>query len=435
MKETTATKKNTVSKNQSEYTIKQKLVLLFSSNILSSSIGFLSVFVIARLYSVSVLGVYQLIVSLAGFLSVMSALKYDQAIMLPKVTRDRLILLIISFLISIAFILCYIVMSYFFDLNKLILNQSISHSYDTLIFFTIAASSFFLFARDYALSLNQYKQVSMAKVSQSVCFLVLILILALIDRNNPYLIIAMYVLSSVIATTYIVRSLSNTEITWAVFKKNAFKLVKKYRLLPQYELPWAFANQFFLLMPMLFISRYGSLQQLGLYALATRLIDAPIGIISGSYSNMFVRECAHNAAENKHKENLKLFFLCAKHLLFFTICIIACCLLLLYQPLCNLIFGSQWQGLGLVIILLAVGRLFRSVVSPLTSVFTVYGAQKISTIIGLIVMVVMFVALFSLKSNFYAMLIASSSILAIFYICYGFLVLYVIRRGKVFYAS
>ncbi len=146
----------------------------------------------------------------------------------------------------------------------------------------------------------------------------------------------------------------------------------RFGSLPRYDLAAQLLSQLAIQGPVLLIYLGFGEAAAGVYALAQRLLATPLTFVSSAFSQVFFSEAARIATD-RDKLRALLSQMLAKSALFvvpFTIVSIAC------APWLQMIFGPEWDSIGVVTALLAPVCAAYVLAFIVTSIFVVTGTQS-----------------------------------------------------------
>jgi O-antigen/teichoic acid export membrane protein len=341
----------------------QLLVILFSP-------------VISRIYVAADIGGFQQYMAVLSFLLVISGLRYEMAILIPKDRVEAFHLLILSLLINVLFSLLVL-------LVMLILHFS------GFIFSFIAGMNKFVFFIPFALlgasvyqSLNnmiirekEFRKIGMTKMVQSVGlvggqvivggFLSKTFGLIWGDLLSKFLGIATF--ARVILNKY---RHSLSRLTWSGILSQG----KTYLKFPVYSVPSGLVNVAGLTISTFLLGNYFGLTVLGFYALVDRLFAASTMLIGQSVSQVYMGEFVEKS--NSDPEALLLRF---KNLVrkTFLLTIFPYALAGITSPyIFGWIFGKGWSEAGIYFALLTPMQFVCIIVWPLMQTLNLLERQK-----------------------------------------------------------
>lgn len=146
---------------------------------------------------------------------------------------------------------------------------------------------------------------------------------------------------------------------------------------PKFALPAGVINSASSQLPVIFIASKFGLEASGLYALATRVLGAPIGLMGKAVLDVFKRTASKEFREQGHcrktyRETLLILGLCAL--------VLAIGVIWLAEPAFGWLFGRAWKDAGTIAVWLMPLFALRFMASPLSYVFYIANKQGIELI-------------------------------------------------------
>lgn len=184
---------------------------------------------------------------------------------------------------------------------------------------------------------------------------------------------------------------------------------------PKYSVFEGLANSAGVNLPIILISTSTSGGEAGFFLLAFRLLAAPLNLVGGAISQVYLAE---GSAALKDGLLYSSTVTAVKHLAL--VCILPGLLLMALAPtLTPILFGSEWGRAGEVLALMCPWFFFQLLVSPVSMAVHFIGRQKLGLILqafGLVVRVIPVAAAVILGSDFVTEIFCGFS--AIFYVFY-----------------
>lgn len=333
--------------------------------------------ILTRIYTPEDFGVFALYMSLLSIVAVIATGRYELAVILPKNNKDSINIVAISFLISLGISLFLFIIVFFFntEITKLIGTPEISNW-----LYLIPISVFLVGAYQ---SLNywnnkkkQYKTMAKSKIYQSFSAGGTNLTLGFMDFSKLGLIIGQLV-GQIIAFFILLKSFIRNDMYYVsnINKLKMFVLLKRYKDFPKINMPHAFLNTLSSELPVLLISKFFNSSNTGFYSLANLIIVGPMGIISSSYSQVFLQKISELKNNNLKEEEMVFFKNTIYKLLVFSFPVF-CILFFIMEDVFSIIFGSDWIIAGTYSMILIPMLYFRFTGSIVSSVVLVYNEQK-----------------------------------------------------------
>jgi O-antigen/teichoic acid export membrane protein len=330
----------------------QLLVLLFSP-------------VISRIYSAEDLGVFQQYQAIISFLLVISGLRYEMAILIPKEKSDAITLLCLSILINLTFsvlIFILILVLHLTGYSFSLLAGMIKVVY--FIPFALLGASVYQSLNNMIIREKEFKKIGITKMIQSSGLVGgQVVVGGFIDK--PHGLIWGDLLSKFLGISTFVRTLLEKNkgilsgITWTGIKS----MGHAYRKFPLISVPSGLINVAGLTMSTFLIGNYFGLSILGFYALVDRLFAAPSMLIGQSVSQVYMGDFVDMANSNPEALLKRFKYLIKKiGILAFVPYTLAA---VLAPFIFGWIFGREWNEAGIFFAILAPMQFVSIIVWPL----------------------------------------------------------------------
>jgi O-antigen/teichoic acid export membrane protein len=321
---------------------------LLSSNVLAQIIGFAAYPFITRIYGKEIFGEFNLFFSIVGILTIISTGKYESAIILPKSEKKALALFQLSILINIVL---FIIISCFVFAGKEFINLFFSRKewlnllpLLPLLPFLVLLGGFWQSLNYYFIRQKKYYAISVYNISQSLINSGLKCLLGIKGLVHSGLIWGTFLgqLSAFFLVFF--KSKCSFRQVCRIKKTEIACMAKHYSNFPKYQLPNELINTFAGNLPILLLSVYFEMSEIGLFSLALVVSFRPINILCNSiYQIMFKKMSERlNNKENIRKE---IFLFCKVCM----ISILPCFILLMFisEWIFSVLFGMAWKESGL----------------------------------------------------------------------------------------
>jgi O-antigen/teichoic acid export membrane protein len=329
--------------------------------------------IITRMYSPEEFGEYSLFYSIVSIVGLISSLKYDQAIMLPRLEKDAKSILLLTGLINISIVILLII--------SLSIIQDSLHGYfkyqpfliwliplGVLIFGALQAIKSFS-------SRNQlYSTLSKVRVVNSIS------LVSIQSAGREF-----FNYNSLVFGRLISDFLSTILLYYNNYKKGflstkevsinrMFVNMKKYVFFPRYQSFTVFINSISQNAPILLFTSFYSVEIAGLYALTVRVLQVPVSLVGASTKEVYYQKASKMYANAENIYSLyknttltlaKLFIVPFLIVLFFG------------DTLFELVFGSDWLLSGNFSQILIVWVFFLFINPPSVISFSILSLQKI----------------------------------------------------------
>ena len=329
------------------------VITLLSGTALAQLITFALYPLISRLYSPTDFGVFGLITSVMGIIALIATTRYELAIILPQDDEEAGNVLSLSFIINliisiISLVVIAVLYVFIDDLGKRFQDhQVLLFSIPMLVFFTSSSN----ILQNWLIRKKEYKSLSASKILQSLLNNGIIILLGLFSIGVLGL-FAGLLISLVITVLFLFirfKKVSNRRIL-SVEKNGMAMVAKKYIDFPKANSFQALSESFQSQGIIFFISYYFSMQVVGLYSFALRILMAPLFFFVNSFTQVFYQTASERYANGENLVPLLKKTVSNLALLAFPLMLV----LLLFGPsLFAFVFGEEWRESGVYARLLA----------------------------------------------------------------------------------
>jgi len=351
-----------------------KNILILSSGVLIAQIiGFISMPITTRLYSVEAFGVLAIIVSMVSIFKPIITLQYHMGIVTANSDKQANVL---SALTLIIIIICTIIVGlglFITNLaNPLIFSEVGLWIYAVvpLLFLTAIVQVI----DSYNNRFGQYKLMASVHLQRAISSNAVKIILGYFQAGHWGLVI-----SQLVSVTFGIKKQGQYIVTeFTQIKKTTLKELKeeavKHKAQPLYSLPGLFVTTFsFSILPVFITSMYG-IKEAGFFSVAMTVLGMPLTLISSNVARIFfknadleIKKCG-DFRKTFQSTSLLLSILSFSGftLLWFSI-----------EPLFAILYGEKWITSGTYIKILIPMFAIRLVVSSLMHGFIVSGKQSL----------------------------------------------------------
>lgn len=339
-------------------------------------ISFLMVPVLARLYLPEAFGTLSVFNSIVSILVVISCLRYEFAIQLPKEEQEASNLLFLC--ISIAFVLSIVVAIVVIFLRKqitLFLNVPNLVSILWILPVVVFAGGVFQVFSQWSSRRRDYGQISVAQASKAVATSFSQFGLSIGGYNTS---------SSLVWGVFIgtlAASLGLGSRIWFTDRRSILShfdvqvmksILIRYRKFPIFDIWGALLNALSWQLPVFMLAIFFSETIVGNYGMASRLVYFPMSLIGSSIGQVFFQRASQLQANNQSYKHV------IDGLLERMVALVmypALLMTLLGKPITQLFLGSEWAEAGSYMQILGLWSFFWFISSPLSTVFLVMGKQ------------------------------------------------------------
>jgi O-antigen/teichoic acid export membrane protein len=341
--------------------------ILISGTALAQLIPIILQPVLRRFFTPEIFGAYSVYLSLLGILTILSCLRYELAIILPRADKEAAALFFLSVLLNIIFNLILLLIIAI-GKTRILSYLNLSEKYSTYLFFVPLGNFFYSFynsinywlirkKRFFSISLNKFVrrgfegavQVSfkIAKVSNG---------LILGDLTGHIANICSGIYQGIRAG-----------LSLKYFSLSKIKFVlKKYSEYPKYNIVPAFMSACSYLLPAIMINKFFSAENTGYFDLSKLLLSIPLALIASSISNVLLQRISEKDKSNLSIRNDLV------AILFFVLAIIILeigIILFWAEDMFRIFFGDKWIYSGTISKVLVWAFAFNFLVSSFSSIF------------------------------------------------------------------
>ena len=340
-------------------------VVMMSGAGLSQVIPLIFSPLLTRLFSPDDFGKLAVFMASCSILTIISTGLYELSILRP--TRDILaynlliLIIILCFITSILLIIGFIVINFFF---KNLINEFIQ--IDFLIFIPVGVFFMGTFQglNYWLIRKKQYKIINASKISQSLLMVIVSVILGYFGFVKFGLIIGFISgsITSIIPLCYLVLKrhslISKTQILY---------VAKKYIDYPKLLMPASIMNTSASQAPIFFLTKYFSSVFVGSYSFASRILIAPVGIISVAIGQLYFKNISEVA--NSRTQRLRPTFMKTAMMLSLASFVLFTPFFLFGEEVFQIVFGKDWKIAGSYVEIISIAVFIKFIVSPLSTIF------------------------------------------------------------------
>lgn len=376
----------------------KRVSVLVGGTAIGQLIAILTLPVLTRLYDPDAFSVLAVYVSALSILTVISGMCFEYAIPLPKSDRIAAALfLLASTSVLVLTLLVSLVIILLPDIFNTLTKNKISH---LLWFIPIGVFSVGIYntLQYWSTRHKKFKLIAKTRVTQSLAG-------TCVKLGSGYFLnglTAGLIFGQLIAQgSGVLRlSLSLLKNDWQTLKKIKFKYLKlaliRYDQFPKFTTLEVFANTAGIQIPVLLIAYYAAGPEAGYLMIAMQLLSAPMSMISGAISQVYLAEGADKFHKGSLQEFTKKTILNLVKISFVPLFILA----LLAPFLIPLLLGFEWSRTGALISWMTPWFFMQFITSPVSTVMYITKNQKLAfalQFVGLIIRVgaVFFAALFA----------------------------------------
>ena len=347
---------------------------LLSSNVLAQIIVFAVYPIITRLYAPKIFGEFNLFLCIVGILAFFTTGRYEAAIVLPKQEKKAVALFHLSLLLTLFCFIFFFVIVHFFGKNiAALFHQEQLVSLLPYLPFYLLLWGFWHTLNYYFVRQKRYYNLSVYNITQSSvssgmkCFLGF-------KGCSVFGLVWGQLLGQFFATTVSLisgRSYLKHLKQWD--KQEIIAVAKTYSNFPKFQLPHNLLNAFAGYLPVLLLSFYFEMGNIGLFSLALTIGLTPVNLFGDSVCQVLYKKMSEQI-QNKIAIRHQCFLFCKMCLIF----ILPFFILLAFVPneAFGFLFGEHWAGVGLYLKLLLPGLFLSILVASLSFLPNIFFKQK-----------------------------------------------------------
>ena len=326
--------------------------------------------IITRIYDPYEVGILSIYLAIVSVLTIITSLRFELALMLPKKNEDLEALLALGMIltITISFILTFPL--FFVDFER-----DFHKIFIILFFISLTSSGLYQLFINYLNREGAFKRIAIASVILSITTVLFQIILGFFNFSFFGLILG----SSIGAVISLVMIIYSTKVNFLFLLskksiKNLQYIFLKYKEFPFFSTPAAFLNGFALQSPIFFIGLVFESSIAGLYALSLRVVYLPISLISSAAYQVIFKQISELREKNPKFLNS---YILRKLIGFFTFAIFPLIIFSFFsEEIFALAFGEEWRTSGKYAVYLAWAGLIKFCINPLMAIFNFEGHVK-----------------------------------------------------------
>ena len=349
---------------------------------LVSGSGFVQVFrvvmspILSRLFLPEYFGVLQNFLSISKPLGIISSLRYDRAILLPKERKVAANMLVLSLILSIIFSIVMVGFVWLFGENiASALNSPELAKYLWYAPAFIAAFGIFETLRQWNSRERKYMRLSIAQVVSEVTGEGLMAGFGFAGFTSGSVMIIMQMIGQLFATVSFAFLVFKDDIKyilanldWGVMKDG----LSRYKKLPLFNLWSNLISNAALYIPSILLSIYFSPTVAGYYAMGNNAVRLPVSVVGNSIGQVFYQRCAKAYHEGGAKAIVEGTL---KHLV--RISLLPMLLIsIIGKELFIVAFGPEWTDAGIYSQILSLWVFFVFITVPVTYVPNIYDKNE-----------------------------------------------------------
>lgn len=345
----------------------QNVSLQMAGTGIAQVLPFLAAPLLTRLYTESDFAFYTSFFAIASILAVVVGGRYQYAIILPKDETEALriftlsvyITVIFSALLSVGLLIFYLVQNHSLDPKSWLIPLYI-------LFFGIWSS-----LSNLSIRRKKFLNNSAAKVLQSVFYVLTAVGLGLLQPKIYGLAVGKI---SGTAASMIFQFRRSSVKFFSEPLRNLKDVALKYRDHPRYGIIPALLDVASMQGIVLILTKAYSTGDLGYFGLTALVFSAPVGLVAGSFKEVFYQKIAYHITHREFERAVGVFKKSALYLLLLALPI-SLTAYFFGEEIFKIAFGAKWARSGEFASTISVSFLFQLIVSPLSS--SLYAANRL----------------------------------------------------------
>lgn len=404
----------------------RNVLKLFYGTTLKNLITFLALPVLTRLYTPADIGLFQVLLSVSMTFSIVSTLKYEMAIVLPRYRREAEHLLVLTLLSLAAMtVVSAGLFAAFGDPLLRLLKATDLAPYKALAVAAIFSTGLLQGVRYIQIREKQYGDLARNNVAQAVVTQAGSIGLGLL-RPTFLGLFGSYTVGCLAPALVILHQAR--VLRYRIRRRWLWLLAWKHRQFPLISTVGMFIHELTIELPVFMFSGFYGPQVVGYYSLAHRLLSTPMNLIQTSVGQVYFQE-ASDAYKQSPARLLRIYLVTIRRLAIVGLVPLVLALVAA-PPLVRLFLGAQWATSGTYIQIIVFGLYFGFINGPIGTTYAVIGRQEIILYLRIGSIALRFGSMYLLRRDPILMLWASSLSMSLYYLVCNFAV-YVSVKGLV----
>ncbi|MCQ2608147.1 MAG: oligosaccharide flippase family protein [Bacteroidales bacterium] len=362
-----------ITKLQSEVAVNSAKLL--SANIITQIIGLLVYPIITRLYTPEDFGLINLFLSIAGVLSIIATAELQYSIVLPKEDNKAIACLqlgIATTLVTTIIVCGTIPFAQY--ISQIFKTPSLAQWYWAIPIFVFLSSLWNLL--NYWCTRNKfYNDICLYQCTQSIANAGAKCGFGYAGLLNGGLIFSAILSPFIALTTLCFRLFKREKLRLFPIQKTNIQIVsKEYANFPKYSLPRALLNYLSGNLPILLLTPFFGLTEIGFLGLALTLGFRPINIISNSIYQVFYQKTSKLVQNRESIRDFHSQFIKNSVCIFLPLSIIIFCF---SSDICSILLGNKWAQIGIYINAMMIWLLVSVLAGPISYLPDIFQKQKI----------------------------------------------------------
>ena len=350
--------------------------------------------VITRLYGPEAFGLAALFASITSLLSVVACLSYEPAIVLPKQDEEAANVFGLCIVIVVCVSLATIPILLVFQQPIIqFLKAPELGPFILLIPLMVLVSGTFLALNLWNTRTQHYYRLSIARITNSFSTTGTQLGFGFLGYTSGGFLIGAAIFGQLASTFILGLQILRDHLTFFrqnITREKMIEAFKQYSNFPKYQVMGSLINSLSWQLPIFLLSSFFSKTIVGYYSLGMMVIQTPISVIGAAIAQVFFQR----AAMAKHEGNLSIIFTDTYSFLIKISLFPLLLLTFIGKDLFVFLFGPLWGEAGYFIQILSVFAVSLFITSPLSSILSILGKQKIGFVLSSISLVLRFSSIY-----------------------------------------
>ncbi|TSA81463.1 oligosaccharide flippase family protein [Deinococcus detaillensis] len=352
--------------------------IILSGNLLGQLIAVISTPLLTRVYDPSILGVYGIFTSIVSVVAVISSMRYELAIALPKEDAKAASLLVVSAIASLLIAVLILILCFIFKNELIALTGLTNSAYLFLIPLSGAIIGVQQASLQYLLRTNSYYNYAISRVFQGSSIIILQIVFGLVTGYGIFIGDSLGKVFIVLLLVYFV-SKNWSRVSFQC--SNLLDIAKAYSQFPKYNLPAAMLGALSINLPIIIINSHFTSAAGGHFYMAYRLLSLPVQLLSQAIGQVFLATASRIYAnglpiDTITKDTIRNLSIAGGSLILG--------LNLVTRDNVSIILGEAWGPLYSYVLIMSPWFIFMLISSPISHVMNISGKQKQSLIFTIV---------------------------------------------------
>jgi O-antigen/teichoic acid export membrane protein len=374
----------------------KNFVILLTGSSISQIIPLIAIIFLVKIYSPDELGIYFLFSSIVMVTSIIATLQYELAIIIPEKDYEGSLLFLLSlFISSIVALLLFVVIVFAHDvILEMFKLRNNGEGVKWLLYIPVA-----VFFNGVIQSLNSYfnrngmyKEISIGRSAKSAGISIPQLVFGSLKLTRHGLFLG-HIIGQWIGVIYLLWRYRK-HFSLHTIKNKTTKLwliARRFKKFPMFNALISSINAISVHIPVFLFMRFFGPVIAAQYGIAHRTIFSPMGLVSHSLSQLFIKE-----ASDRYNQNQDIMSLVKKiqHSIFKT-SLVPFILTFFFAPfLFSFILGEEWRNSGYMVSIMCPWLFFIFFNGPFNSIYSIVGRQNRLLIYNILLLIARVAAIY-----------------------------------------